>query len=379
MPESFEYAQNGGRKYLFRNNGNGTFTEVSKKLGLESRRWTLAASAADLTGNGYPDLVLANDYGVDQFFVNEEGKRFRNAGDEAGMGFAPKSGMNVSYGDILNQGTFAIYITNISEPGVLIQGNNLWVPRKDGAGKVSFQNLAGNLGVELGGWCYGAQFGDLNNDGNTDLYVANGYVSAKKGTDYWYDFSKVAGGNKNIIADAKNWPAMEGRSLSGYQENKLWVNDGAGKFQEIAGATGGVLDLDSRSVVFADLWNRGVMDIIVASQNGPVKVYKNNKADQNHWISFKLEGIKSNKSAIGAELELYWDGKRQLQVVSGGSGFSAQNQRPVHYGLGDQAIVEKVEIRWPSGIKQKIENPAVDQLHVIKEQKQSAGQLGYNK
>ena len=378
MPESFEYARNGGRKYLFRNNGDGTFTEVSEELGLESRRWTLAASAADLTGNGYPDLVLANDYGVDQLFINEEGKRFRNAGDEAGMGFAPKSGMNVSYGDILNQGRFSIYITNISEPGVLIQGNNLWVPREGGGNTVTFQNLAGNLGVELGGWCYGAQFCDLNNDGNTDLYVTNGYVSAAKGTDYWYDFSKVAGGNKSIISDAKNWPAMEGRSLSGYQKNKLWLNDGAGKFREIAGAVGGGLDLDSRSVAVADLWNRGVMDIIVASQNGPVKVYKNNTADRNHWIAFKLEGTRSNGSAIGAELKLYWGGKRQLQVVSGGSGFSSQNQRPVHFGLGDHTSVDKLEIRWPSGIKQTVENPAVDQLHIVQEQKQNTRQLGYN-
>lgn len=367
MPESFEYANNGGRKYLFRNQGDGTFKEVSKELGIESNRWALSASSADLNDDGYPDLIIANDYGVDELFVNDEGKRFYESGNDAGMGFLPKSGMNVSYGDILNQGKFAVYITNISEPGVLIQGNNLWVPELGGTKKISYQNLAGNLGVEVGGWSYGAQFGDLNNDGYLDLYVANGYVSDEKGTDYWYDFSKVAGGNRAIISDAENWPAMKGRSLSGYQENKIWLNDGAGKFQEVADAVGGSLDLDSRAVAFADFWNNGTLDIIVASQNGPVRIYKNETAPDKHWIAFKLVGTQSNKSAIDAEAELIWKGKKQLQLISGGSGFSAQNQRPIFFGLGKSETVDRLEIRWPSGIKQTVKEPAINQLHTITE------------
>lgn len=369
MPESFEYADNGGRKYFFRNNGDGSFTEVSKELGIESTRWALSASSADVTGDGYPDLIIANDYGVDELFINDKGERFYSAGEDAGMGFAPKSGMNVSYGDILNQGRLSVYITNISEPGVLIQGNNLWVPGSNDSGTPAFQNLAGNLGVEVGGWSYGAQFADLNNDGQLDLYVANGYVSAEMGSDYWYDFSKVAGGNRAIIADAKNWPAMEGRSLSGYQENKIWLNDGAGKFQEVAGAVGGSLNLDSRAVVYADLWSRGVMDLIVASQNGPVKIYKNQVREEHSWVAFKLQGTGSNASAIGAQIELFWNGKKQLQVISGGSGFSSQNQRPVHFGLGENPEVEKAEIYWPSGLKQTIEAPEINKLHVITEPK----------
>lgn len=367
MPESFEYANNGGRKYLFHNNGDGTFEEVSKEMGIETNRWALSASSADLNSDGYPDLVIANDYGVDELYMNDGGKTFYEAGQDAGMGFAPKSGMNVSFGDILNQGKFVVYITNISEPGVLIQGNNMWVPDLSVTGKPSFQNLAGNLGVEVGGWSYGAQFGDLNNDGYLDLYVANGYVSAEQGTDYWYDFSKVAGGNRAIIADAENWPAMEGRSLSGYQENKIWLNDGAGKFQEVAGAVGGSLKLDSRAVAFADFWNDGTLDIIVASQNGPVKLYKNVASDDNNWIAFHLVGSKSNRSAIGAEAEIYWDGKHQLQVISGGSGFSAQNQRPLFFGLGDAETVDSVKVRWPSGQTQLLQSPEINKEHTIKE------------
>lgn len=367
MPESFEYANNGGRKYLFHNRGDGTFEEVSKEMGIETNRWALSASSADLNSDGYPDLVIANDYGVDELYINDRGKAFYEAGEDAGMGFAPKSGMNVSFGDILNQGKLVVYITNISEPGVLIQGNNMWVPDLGVTGKPSFKNLAGNLGVEVGGWSYGAQFGDLNNDGFVDLYVANGYVSAEQGTDYWYDFSKVAGGNRAIIADAENWPAMEGRSLSGYQENKIWLNDGAGKFQEVAGAVGGSLKLDSRAVALADFWNDGTLDIIVASQNGPVKLYKNVTSEGKNWIAFELVGSKSNRSAIGAEAEVYWNGKNQLQVISGGSGFSAQNQRPLFFGLGDAEAVDSVKVRWPSGQVQMLQSPKINKEHTIKE------------
>jgi len=373
MPESFEYANNGGRKYLFHNQGDGTFKEVSKEMGIETNRWALSASSADLNGDGYPDLVIANDYGVDELYMNDGGSGFYEAGEDAGMGFAPKSGMNVSFGDILNQGKFVVYITNISEPGVLIQGNNMWVPDLGVTGKPSFKNLAGNLGVEVGGWSYGAQFGDLNNDGYLDLYVANGYVSAEQGTDYWYDFSKVAGGNRAIIADAENWPAMEGRSLSGYQENKLWLNDGAGKFQEVAGAVGGSLELDSRAVAFADFWNNGTLDIIVASQNGPVKLYKNVTGTGKNWIAFHLEGTKSNKSAIGAEAEVFWNGKNQLQVISGGSGFSAQNQRPLFFGLGEADAVDSVKVTWPSGQTRIIRSPEINKEHRITEGELIAG------
>src|SRR6266542_909417 len=129
MPESFEYAQNGGRKYLFHNLGGGKFEEVAEQLGIKSRRWALAAVAADLHGTGYPDLFIANDYGVSELFFNDGGKKFREVGKETGIGFAPKSGMTAAIGDPLNRGDFSIYVSNISEESVLIQGNNLWVPR----------------------------------------------------------------------------------------------------------------------------------------------------------------------------------------------------------------------------------------------------------
>ena len=367
MPESFEYAKNGGRKYLFHNLGAGKFEEVSAKLGIDSRRWALAASAADLRGTGHQDLFIANDYGVSELYFNN-GKQFREVGEETGVGFAPKSGMTAAFGDILNRGEYAIYVSNISEDGVLIQGNNLWVPEqvKSDAG-VRYENLARALGVEMGGWSWGMQFGDLNNDGTLDVYLTNGYVSADRNKSYWYDFSKVAGGNSSIIGDAANWPAMEGRSLSGYQQKRVWINDGAGKFNDVAQAVGATDTYDGRSVALADLWNRGVLDVIVTNQRGPLLIYKNTVVADNKWIDFELEGSASNRSALGAEVKLFWSGRQQAQTVSGGSGFCAENQRRLHFGLGRNPVVEKAVIRWPSGKFQTIDNPAVGQINKIKE------------
>jgi len=367
MPDSFEYAKNGGRKYLFHNLGNGKFEEVSAKVGINSNRWALAAAAADLRGTGHPDLFVANDYGVSELYFND-GAKFREVGQQTGVGFAPKSGMNAAFGDILNQGRYAVYVSNISEDGILIQGNNLWMPKDGTAGNaIRYENLARDFGVELGGWSFGAQFGDLNNDGTLDLYLVNGYISLDHSRSYWYDFSKVAGGNSTIIGDATNWPAFEGRSLSGYQTKRVWLNDGAGKFIDVAQSVGVTDTYDGRSVALADLWNRGVLDVVVANQKGPLLLYKNTVTPENEWIEFQLEGVKSNRSAIGAEVTLFFNGQKQVQTVSGGSGFSAQNDRRLHFGLGKNPRVEKAVIRWPSGKVQTIESPAVHQLLSIKE------------
>jgi enediyne biosynthesis protein E4 len=363
MPNSFEYANNGGRKYLFHNLGDGHFEEVSAKAGIKSRRWALACAAADLQGTGYPDLFVANDYGVSELYLNDHG-HFHEVGQQTGVGFAPKSGMNAAFGDIFNQGRYAIYVSNISEEGVLIQGNNLWVPDNK---SLHYENLARDLGVELGGWSFGAQFGDLNNDGTLDLFLENGYISLSKTRSYWYDFSKVAGGNSSIISDAAHWPAFDGRSLSGYQEKKVWINDGAGKFIDVAQAVGVTDRYDGRSVALADLWNTGALDAVVANQGGPLLIYKNVVAPGNDWIEFDLEGTKSNRSGIGAQVTLYWNGQEQVQSVMGGSGFASENDRRLHFGLGKNPKMEKAVIRWPSGTVQTLNNLTPDQIVHVKE------------
>jgi hypothetical protein len=367
MPESFEYANNGGRKYLLRNRGNGAFDDVTAAMGITSRRWTLAVTAVDLEGTGYPGLFLANDYGVSEMFINRGGKRFEDVATETGVGRAPKSGMNAALGDVFNDGRLSIYKTNISEPGQLVQGNDLWVPKTAGSGLPAFENMATTLGVDLGGWSWGAQFGDLNNDGAQDIYLVNGYISAGERSSYWYDFSVIAVGHSSIIGDAANWPAMKGRSLSGYQRKRVWINDGFGNFTDVAQAVGATDTNDGRAVALADLRNSGVLDVIVANQRGPLLIYENRVAAERHWIQFELEGTGSNRSAIGARVELHWNGHVQAQQVTAATGFSAQNQRWLHYGLGPARTVDRVVIKWPSGTEQTIASPAVDIRHHVKE------------
>jgi hypothetical protein len=355
----------------------GLYDPASDRPGVKAdrrdRRWALAAAAANLCGTGYPDIFIANDYGVSELWANQDGKRFVECGKSSEVGAAPKSGMNVSFGDVYGNGRLAVYVSNISEPGTLVQGNNLWVPEPGRSGAdVRFMNQANSLGVEMGGWSWGAQFGDFNNDGRVDLYLTNGYISADPGKSYWYDYSKIAGANREIIHDARLWPAIRDRSLSGYQSKCVWLNKG-GKFVEVAGGVNARDRYDGRAVALADFWNRGALDVVVANQKGPLLLYKNTVVQDNQWVQFELEGTKSNRSAIGAEVELFWSNRdgaklRQKQVVCGGSGYAAQNMRRLHFGLGRDAKVEKAVIRWPSrGEAQEIPAPAVNTLHKVKE------------
>src|SRR5690625_6290921 len=127
------------------------------------------------------------------------------------------------------------------------------------------------MGVEIGGWGYAGKFIDFNNDGNLDLYVANGYISDEPETDYWYDYSRVVGGNRTIIEDAVNWPAMNGRTFSGYQENKLCLNDGSGRFREAGTSDGGPLILVSRTIAVVDFFGSEVLCLVVVNHNQPVR------------------------------------------------------------------------------------------------------------
>lgn len=363
MPESYEYANNGGKNYLFRNTGNGRFEDVTEKFGITGSRWTLAAGAADLNHDNYPELVLANDYGIDQIFLNNEGRFFTDISKEAEIGFTPKSGMNVSFGDVDNKGELGIYISNITEPGILIQGNNLWMPFKNKPG-LHYQNQARMKGIEFGGWSYGARFGDLNNDGHLDLYVANGYISAARGKSYWYDYTKVSAGNKSIISDAMNWPPMEGKSQSGYQQNKIWLNRG-GVFEDVSAWVSAPMTRDSRSVVFSDLWNTGALDVIVTTQNNQPVIYRNITDSTNHWIEIKCTGVKSNRSAIGTKVVLHHNDMKQMQIVTGGSGFSSQTTRRVHFGIGRNTVIDSIEVFWPSGMIQSFSHPQPDNIYTL--------------
>ena len=371
MPKSLRYANNGGRNYLLENEGNGKFKDVTKAEGLNSTKWTLAVAASDFNGDGYPDLFIANDYNVNELYINHKGEKFTEIGSKSGIGKIPKSGMSVSFGDIVNKGILGIYNTTITESGILMQSNNYWQPETQQKGNLypKFKNLAQLAEIDNAGWSYGSQFGDLNNDGYMDLYVANGYISAKKETSYWYDYSKISSGNSSIIEDAANWPDMKGKSQSGYEQNKIWLNKGHFLFEDVSSKVCPHTTLDGRAVAMADLFNNGSLDVIVANQNNIPLVYKNMLQNANHWIEFDLQGTLSNADAVGAKVIVDWNGEKQIQVITGGIGFSSQNQHRLHFGLGKSDKVDQVSIFWPSGQMTTIDNPKIDKLNIVKENK----------
>ena len=350
------------RSVLYRNLGGNKFADVSEQTGLLDGGWSGDATAADFNEDGWPDLYLANDYGPEEMFLNQEGERFVLS--TAGLESESKSGMTVSLGDAFNEGRLDVFVTNISERAYLFQNNNLRLNRMAEEGR--FRNVA-DAAVADAGWAWGAQFGDLNNDGTNELFVANGFISADREQSYWYSMSKIAGANGRLFDDARNWPAFENQSLSGYERSRVFLNRGVGGWVDVAEAVGVQDEYDGRAVALADLSNRGALDVIVANQNQPAVVYRAYPDSANHWIAFALVGTQSNRSAIGAEVVIEAGELRQRRVVDGGMGFASQNDRRLHFGLGRQEWVDRVVIHWPSGEQQVVTRPEVDRFHTIEE------------
>ncbi len=352
MQSSFEFATNGGDNVLLRNRGDGTFEDVTERTGTNSTRWSLAVAAADLDGDGWSDLYVANDYGPEELFRNIEGQRFERMGG-IGLEETSKSGMSVTLGDFENRGRLGVFVTNISKERFLFQGNNLRQNLLAERGRMV--NLTEDTSsvrardVVDCGWAWGAQFGDLDNDGLLDLFVANGFVSASRERDYWYGMSKVAGGAGGVFEDATKWEPMEDRSLSGYERSRLLLGCGNCKFEDVAPKVGVDDRYDGRAVAFADLFQRGALDVIVANQSGPLLIYTSEVDPARNWVQFELRASVSNRSAIGAELTLHFAGQQQRQAVLAGNGFCSQNEFVLHFGLGAAEEVEKAVLRWPNG------------------------------
>ncbi len=362
MHNSFEFATNGGKNLLFHNRGGGNFEDVTDKMGVGSTRWTLAAASADFNGDGWPDIYLANDYGPEELYLNDHGRGFKLT--TAGLESESKSGMSATLGDAFNRGRLDAFVTNISERGYLFQNNNLRLNQMRETGR--FRNVAEGA-VADAGWAWGAQFGDFNNDGANELFVANGFISADSARNYWYSMSKIAGANGRFFEDAASWPAFGNASLSGYEPSRVYINRGVAGWVDVAKNVG-VTDLyDGRAVAIADLSNRGAQDVIVANQNQPAVLYRDYPDSANHWIAFRLIGTRSNRSAIGAEVVLESGELRQRRIVDGGSGFASQNDRRVHFGLGSREWVDRVVIYWPSGTRQIVSSPPIDRFITITE------------
>jgi hypothetical protein len=344
LPSSFERARNGGPKRFYHNNGNGTFSEIAKRVGLDDTGWTLALGAGDLDGDGDLDVYVANDYGEDVLYRNNGDGTMTNVTRQAtGGDFA--AGMNVEMGDIDGDGDLDIYVTNVTNEAIR-QGNMLWVNEGD----LVFVDKAKETGTWDGGWGWGAKFLDFDNDGDLDIYTVNGYVSAGP-----IDLFRSSKGlyrqlTAEDTSDLRQWPDMRGYSMSGFEHKRLFRNDG-GKFREVAKENGVDSILDGRGVAIADLDGDGNEDMVVTNSGGPPLVYRNRGVGHRSWLEVELVGTTSNRDAIGARIEVVSGGKLQVREVDGGNGFSGKSSRIMHIGLGDREHVEELRIRWPSGKK----------------------------
>ena len=360
FPESFETANNGGGLSVFHNNGNGTFTDVTEKAGFKLSGWTLDLGHADADNDGWDDLYIACDFGTDRLFHNNKNGTFTDI-TESAIGIDSKKGMNVDWGDFDNDGLLDIYVTNITDD-YMREGNFLW----HNNGNLTFTDVSRETGTAETGWGWGSKFFDYDNDGWLDLYVVNGWVSAGKDS-YVPDIFAMVTKPGIDFADARNWPAMGNKSLSGYEKKKLFHNEGGQSFKDEAARHGVDSIRDGRGIGIADFDNDGRLDMFVANANAEPYLYRNTMPGGRHWAQFSLQGTKSNKTAIGAQVRLLAGGTTRLQFISGGNSFGGQASNRLHFGLGDNTKVEQIEVRWPNGDKEIFADIAVDKLNKIVE------------
>jgi len=386
FPESFETAKNGGGVTVYHNNGDGTFTDVTAKAGLAGiTGWTLSLGHGDANNDGWDDLYVACDFGTDYFFLNNRDGTFSDRTATA-IGFDTKKGMNAEWGDYDNDGWLDIFVTNITDD-YMREGNFLW----HNNGNLTFTDVARETGTWETGWGWGAKFFDYDNDGWLDLYVVNGWVSAGPQS-YVPDIFEMIVRPGVDLADARSWPPMGSKSLSGYEKKKLYHNEGGQLFRDEAARHGLDSLRDGRGIAVADFDNDGRMDLFVTNANAEPYLYHNLLPTGAHWLELELEGRKSNREAVGAKV---WvtpagvpfgpgehpgglpggqpggqpglPGGRMLRFVDGGNGFAAQSTKRLHFGLAAAATAELVEVEWPSGLRQRFSGVAADHIYRLVE------------
>jgi tetratricopeptide (TPR) repeat protein len=434
MHDDFEKARNAGRNFLYRQNPDGTFTQVAHELGLDDPGWTLSVGSADVNNDGWPDLYIADDFGPDQLFLNNKQGGFTDVTRSA-IGFDTKKGMNVDFGDIDGDGWLDIYVANITTAEYLQEGNMLWHNNGPGTdGHITFTDIALETGTYDGGWGWGAKFFDYDHDGDLDILAVNGFISAGKGN-YWYDLASWTVKGQDV-ADAKNWPTIGDRSFSGYEKDRFWQNDGNYAFRECAGNLGLASERDGRGIVCFDYDNDGDLDLFVANQDQPPNLYRNNliqaaagktltpalalsererenvsqppdrsaRSDSRsqpppvphrprrggeargegavasaHWLMLSLvanPATKINRGCLGTRVTAITSTGRLIREHNGGKSYCGQSDPRVHFGLGREDRVRLLEVRWPDGGLQYLENIRADQLLTIRQDpSQYASQL----
>jgi len=326
---------------LFHNNGDGTFTEVSKQSGVAaaSGSYPMTCVAADYDNDGWPDIYVACDSTPSWLFRNQHDGTFREEALERGVALSEdgleQAGMGVAVGDFDLDGNLDIFKTNFAD-----DTNVLY--RNDGKGNFDDLTVHSGLGVETRYVGWGAGLIDLDNDGLPDLFVATGSV-----------YPEV---EKKVPTYPFKTPRLVFRNL------------GDGRFEELIEEAGpGISDVHaSRGCAFGDFDNDGDIDVLVWNMNELPSLLRNDLSGGGHWLKVQLIGVRSNRSAIGARVTAKYGNRQQCQEVSAQSSFYSVNDRRLHFGLGKE-IAASLSVRWPNGATESIPNVAADQIVVIRE------------
>jgi hypothetical protein len=324
-PQSYEKV----RDRLFRNDGEGRFTDVSDAAGLGAAFGPgLGVTCADFNGDGWLDIYVANDGDDNQLWINRHDGTFGNTALMAGVAInaygKPEASMGVTAGDFDADGDEDLFMTHLDR-----ETNTLYV--NDGSGNFHDATDAHRLGrISLPYTGFGSEWFDYDNDGDLDLFIANGAVRIEE--------------------------SLRGEPFPYRERNQLIRNDGAGGFTDVTEQAGPALALVevSRGAAFGDLDNDGDVDIVVANNNGPTRLLRNTQAPAGHWLTVTLAGTRSNRAGLGARVAVLRKGRPPLwrRAHTDGSYLSANDPR-VHFGLGTDGAVQAVGVVWPDGSRER--------------------------
>jgi len=330
-----------GRNFLYRNNGDGTFTDVSERSGIAKadHRYAMTAVAADFDDDGWPDIFVACDSTPSILYRNNRDGTFSDIALEAGVAYnedgREQAGMGVAVGDVQNSGRLDIFKTHFADDTPILY-------RNQGDGRFEDVTAKAGLGAftRYVGW--GAGFADFDNDGLVDLLFVNGNV----------------------------YPELE-QFFTGYKYRNpriLMRNLGGGAFENLSDDSGaGITDChSSRGCAFGDFENNGKIGVAIMNMGEPPSLLRNEAANSNRWLKLKLIGTKSNRSAIGAKAMVSAAGRRQRQEVLSQSSFYSQSDLRLHFGLGSATSAD-VEIHWPSGLRETYSGVKSNQILSLKE------------
>ncbi len=396
FPEPYYDAQNGPPNFLFRNRGDGTFEDVTTASGMNTNnnRYSFACGWCDYNEDGWPDLYVANDFGRKNFYRNNGDGTFSDIAGQSGTeDFG--AGMSVSWFDYNNDGQQDLYVADMwSAAGqrVTTQGPFLKntparvraIYNKHASGNSLFRN-SGNgtfadetekAGVAMGRWSWACDAWDVDHDGYADLYVTDGFISGPDRRNlasfFWRQLvSRSLAASSGTVQYATAWDAINelirsDHSWSGYQRNAFYLNNRDGTFSDVSGLIGLDFPDDSRAFALADLDGDGRIELLLKNRNAPqLRILENNVSGIGNAVVFRLRGRKSNRDAIGATLTVRSISGRQTKFIQAGSGFLSQHTKELTFGLGNVTEPITATVRWPNGLTQTFKGvPVNHRIHI---------------